>query len=117
VFCHGLQTLETIKALNVRPVKLRGINLRTHLYIIDFFSWLNSLKHLTWSLLGVEGLQPLQSLDWTSEILSKLLYGSFLIMGVVMLLNMLIALLSKTYQNVEVKIRYLAIISQTRDLQ
>ena len=59
-------------------------------------------KHLCWSLLGIAELDPLDSVDSASVTLAKLLFGVFLIMGVLLLVNMMIALLSNTYQRVEV---------------
>jgi len=59
-------------------------------------------KHLWWSLLGIAELDPLDSVDSASVTLAQLLFGAFLIMGVVLLVNMMIALLSNTYQRVEV---------------
>jgi hypothetical protein len=59
--------------------------------------------YLTWSLLGIAELDPLQSSDVASDLLANLLFGIFLILGVVMLMNMMIALLSNTYQQIEVK--------------
>ena len=41
------------------------------------------------------------SVDPTSTILAELLYAAFLVLGVVLLINMLIALLSNTYQKTE----------------
>ena len=61
-------------------------------------------KHLCWSLLGIAELDPLDSVDNASVTLAQLLFGAFLIMGVVLLVNMMIALLSNTYQRVEVTI-------------
>lgn len=65
-------------------------------------SWWALFKHLCWSLLGIEGLDPLDSGDSASVTLAQLLYGAFLIRGVVLLVNVMIALLSNTYQRVEV---------------
>jgi hypothetical protein len=59
--------------------------------------------YLSWSLLGITELDPLQSSDVASDFLANLLFGIFLILGAVMLMNMMIALLSNTYQKVEVK--------------
>ena len=59
-------------------------------------------KHLCWSLLGIAELDPLDSVDIASVTLVHILFGAFLIMGVVLLVNMMIALLSNTYQRVEV---------------
>lgn len=62
------------------------------------------LKHFLWSLLGLADLDPLDSVDSPSVILAYFLYGVFLIMAVILLINMMIALLSNTYQQVAVRI-------------
>ena len=67
-------------------------------------SWWAMFQHLCWSLLGIAELDPLDSVDSASVTLAKLLFGAFLIMGVLLLVNMMIALLSNTYQRVEVTI-------------
>ncbi|XP_073258533.1 uncharacterized protein [Porites lutea] len=59
------------------------------------------MKHLTWSLLGIVELDPLDSVDIASVTLVHFLFGVFLIVGVIVLVNMMIALLSNTYQRVE----------------
>lgn len=62
------------------------------------------ITHLGWSLLGVaENFDPMNSVDFPSEKLARILYAGFLIMGVILLVNMLIALLSNTYQRIEVR--------------
>ena len=61
------------------------------------------LKHFLWSLLGIADLEPLDSVDSPSVILAYFLYGVFLIMAVILLINMMIALLSNTYQQVAVR--------------
>ena len=61
--------------------------------------------HLAFSLLGVTGLDQFESVDRSSEVMAKLLYAIFLIMGVILLINMMIALLSNTYQHVQVRKR------------
>ena len=63
-------------------------------------------KYLAWSCLGISNLEPLDSVDSPSVFLSYLLYSLFLIMVAILLVNMMIALLSNTYQRVEVKIEY-----------
>ena len=74
-----------------------------HTHILCFWSsWWSMVKHLTWSLLGIAELDPLDSVDSASVTLARLLFGAFLIMGVILLVNMMIALLSNTYQRVEV---------------
>ena len=61
-------------------------------------------SHLGWSLLGrSEESGPMISVDPLSVLLARIFYAAFLIMGVVLLINMLIALLSSTYQKTEVK--------------
>ena len=59
-------------------------------------------KLLTWSLLGIAELDPLDSVDSTSEIIVHFLFGTFLVVGVILLVNMMIAILSNTYQRVQV---------------
>ena len=74
------------------------------LFIFDvYFSWWEILTHLSWSLLEIEQeFNPLTSVDTPSEIIAKLFYASFLFIAVILLVNMLIALLSHTYQRVKV---------------
>ena len=60
------------------------------------------VKFLTWSLLGIAELDHIEYADETSKSLAQTIYGMFLILGGVLLLNMMIALLSNTYQRVEV---------------
>ncbi len=59
-------------------------------------------KHLAWSLLGLADLDSIDSVDHPSVTLVHLLYSLFLIMGVILLVNMMIALLSNTYERVQV---------------
>ncbi|KAJ7379004.1 hypothetical protein OS493_018798 [Desmophyllum pertusum] len=63
--------------------------------------WWIIAKHLIWSLLGIVDLDPLDSTDKPSVTVVHFLYGAFLIMGVILLINMMIALLSNTYTRVE----------------
>ena len=49
-----------------------------------------------------EGLDLLKSVDSTSDIIAGLLFAIYLVMAVILLINMLIALLSNTYQRVQV---------------
>lgn len=67
-----------------------------------FFSWWNMATHLCWSLLGLADLDKLNSVDNPFISLIYLLYSFFLITGVILLVNMMIALLSNTYQRVQV---------------
>ncbi|KAJ7379860.1 hypothetical protein OS493_012612 [Desmophyllum pertusum] len=62
-------------------------------------SWWTVITHLCWTLLGVsEESDHMTSVDVPSETLARLLYATFLIFGAILLINMLIALLSNTYQ-------------------
>lgn len=72
-----------------------------------FCSWWTIITFLGWSLLGKseELSDPMKAADFFSESLARILYASFLIMGVILLINMLIALLSNTYQRIEVRLR------------
>ncbi|XP_020618999.1 short transient receptor potential channel 4-like isoform X2 [Orbicella faveolata] len=64
--------------------------------------WWEILTHLSWSLLEIEQeFNPLNSVDTPSETIAKLFYAVFLFIAVILLVNMLIALLSHTYQRVK----------------
>ncbi|CAH3019062.1 unnamed protein product, partial [Porites evermanni] len=66
--------------------------------------WWAMLSLLGWSLLDrSEDSGPMTSVDPPSALLARIFYATFLIVGVVLLINMLIALLSNTYQKIEVK--------------
>ena len=61
-------------------------------------------SHLGLSLLDQsEESDPMTSADHPSVILAQIFFVAFLILGVVLLINMLIALLSNTYQKTEVR--------------
>jgi len=66
------------------------------------YSWWKMVEHLCWSLMGAVEVDPLESADDPSVMLVKFLYGAFLVMGAILLINMMIALLSNTYQKVQV---------------
>ena len=64
------------------------------------------VRHLGWSLLGRPELvesDPMASVDAPSQHIARVLYATFLIFAVILLLNMLIALLSNTYQRTKVR--------------
>ena len=80
------------------------------IYFHNLFSssWWKIATHLTWSLLDLsEELTPLKSADYLSETLAHLLYAGYLVLALILLINMLIALLSNTYQRVQVRIQLL----------
>ena len=81
-----------------------------NIYFHNLFSssWWKMATHLTWSLLDLsEELTPLKSADYLSETLAHLLYAGYLVLALILLINMLIALLSNTYQRVQVRIQLL----------
>jgi len=64
--------------------------------------WWKTAKHLGWSLLDLsKELDFFNSVDSFSVTLSRLLYAAYLVMALILLINMLIALLSNTYQRVQ----------------
>lgn len=75
----------------------------TFCLLVSPLSWWTVVKHLCWSLLGIAELETLESVDSATVTLAHLLYGIFLVVGVILLVNMMIALLSNTYQRVEVR--------------
>ena len=74
-------------------------------------SWWAMITHIGWSLLGQSGeVDPMDSVDVPSVTLARLLYAGFLTIGVILLINMLIALLSNTYQRIQVTTTTIIII-------
>ena len=70
---------------------------------VFFFSWWEITTHLGWSVLQLsDGLEFFKSAGSLSETLVHLLFAAYLVMAVILLINMLIALLSNTYQRVQV---------------
>lgn len=69
----------------------------------DFTRWWDIARHLARSLLGMTSLTPFESLKehGPSAILANLLYMMFLVVGVILLINLMIALLSNTYEKVQ----------------
>ena len=65
-------------------------------------SWWKMVRYLCWSLMGAVDVDLLESADDSSVMLVNFLFGAFLVMGVILLINMMIALLSNTYQKVQV---------------
>ena len=60
------------------------------------------MKHLCWTLLGITDLDLFSASESPSDVLAKLLYAIFIIGALVLLVNMMIAVLSHTYERVEV---------------
>jgi len=70
------------------------------------FSWWEIAQQLGWSLLDLsKELDFFNSVDSFSVTLSRLLFAAYLVMAIILLINMLIALLSNTYQRVQVSVR------------
>jgi len=71
--------------------------------LLFLFSWWKITTHLGWSLLELsEGLELFNSVDSISEHLARVLFAAYLVVALILLINMLIALLSNTYQQVQV---------------
>lgn len=61
------------------------------------------MKHLSWTLLGVTGLEVFNTgMETPSDHLAQTLYAVFIIAALVLLVNMMIAVLSNTYERVQV---------------
>ena len=70
----------------------------------DFiFSWYNITKHLVWTLLGITELEIFSTTESASDFLGTILYAIFIIVALVLLVNMMIAVLSHTYERVQVR--------------
>lgn len=61
------------------------------------------MKHLSWTLLGVTELDRFNpGVETPSDHLAQSLYAVFIIAALVLLVNMMIAVLSNTYERVQV---------------
>ena len=61
------------------------------------------MKHLSWTLLGVTELDVFNAgVETPSDHLAQALYAVFIIAALVLLVNMMIAVLSNTYERVQV---------------
>lgn len=61
------------------------------------------MKHLSWTLLGVTELEVFNTgMETPSDHLAQTLYAVFIIAALVLLVNMMIAVLSNTYERVQV---------------
>lgn len=64
------------------------------------------MVHLVWTLLGITELDPFNTIghESSSDSLARILYGIFIIGALVLLVNMMIAVLSHTYERVQVRL-------------
>ena len=67
------------------------------------FSWYNIMKHLVWTLLGITELEIFSTTESASDFLATILYAIFIVVALVLLVNMMIAVLSHTYERVQVR--------------
>ncbi|XP_044173143.1 uncharacterized protein LOC114958471 [Acropora millepora] len=65
--------------------------------------WWEVMVHLVWTLLGITELDPFNTIghESSSDSLARILYGIFIIGALVLLVNMMIAVLSHTYERVQ----------------
>ncbi|KAL9984536.1 hypothetical protein ACROYT_G006841 [Oculina patagonica] len=63
--------------------------------------WWEIVKHLGWTLLGIADVEPFTSSDSLSNNIAQALYAGFIIAALILLVNMMIAVLSSTYERVE----------------
>ncbi|XP_015764478.1 PREDICTED: uncharacterized protein LOC107343426 [Acropora digitifera] len=65
--------------------------------------WWEVMVHLVWTLLGITELDPFNTIghESSSDSLARTLYGIFIIGALVLLVNMMIAVLSHTYERVQ----------------
>ena len=60
------------------------------------------VQHLVWTLLGIADVGPFTSHESPADYIAQALYGVFIILALILLVNMMIAVLSSTYERVEV---------------
>ena len=92
---------------------MSGENSNPAFLFLTRFSWWLTAKHLFWSLLGMAEVDSLNSVDEATVTLCKVLYAIYLVVAGVLLMNMMIALLSNTYQRVEVRYKLLLTASRS----
>ena len=68
-----------------------------------FFSLYKTSGSLIWSVFGLKSLDDMDSRTGSASRVVFALFLAFLILSVIMLVNMLVALLSNTYDNVKVR--------------
>ena len=66
------------------------------------FSFLKSTIHLVWSVFGMTHFEEMESQTSTTTIIVVLLFLCFLVLSVIMLVNILVALLTATYDKYKV---------------
>ena len=108
---NGYETRQRFTYLFIYSFIYSFIYLFTYLFIVSYrlihfffhHSWWSMFRHLGFSLVGLSEFHPVSSVDLPAEALGQILYAAFLIWGVIILINMLIALLSQTYEQTEVR--------------
>lgn len=66
------------------------------------YCWWVIIKHLCWTLLGVTELEQFNAgMETASDYLAQILYAVFIIFALILLVNMMIAVLSNTYERVQ----------------
>lgn len=66
------------------------------------FSWIKTVQHLAWTILGMPDLEPFSLGDSPSDYIVEIMYAVFILSALILLVNMMIAVLSSTYERVEV---------------
>ena len=71
-------------------------------FFLCLFSWLKIVQHLAWTILGMPDLEPFSTGESPSDYIAEILYAVFILSALILLVNMMIAVLSSTYERVEV---------------
>ena len=78
--------------------------------MITIGSWLDAFERLFFALFGLQRPEDLKMNnhveDWTLQIF-KLIFGAYLLMAGIVLINLLIAMMSDTYQRIQVWIDFM----------
>ena len=87
-------------------------------YVPSFFSWWEIMKHLSWTLLGVTELDVFNAgVETPSDHVAQALYAVFIIAALVLLVNMMIAVLSNTYERLQVILSYYRLFFKKKNTQ
>ena len=85
-------------------VRLNTLSLASTVALICWFRMSDALKTVSWSLFGLAEKEGVQMKDFDKQftkVVSHLIYGAFNSASVIVLLNVLIAIMSKLYEAIE----------------
>ena len=99
-----LTEVELLLVVYARKIVIgSGLISLTRIFFLFFSSLFKTSRQLIWSVFGLTDLQQMETHTSLTSNIAAFLYLIFLVLSVIMLVNMLVALLTNTYQNVTVR--------------